>query len=312
MKISGSRTPLTLAQKKQILWLTVIAVGLFVVLRWVPGAVAPERPGQFLAAAGATDERVELCDVSNIGFSLVNDRVSPVRLNAEALSPPEPGREVEVLLSVETRGGKPVTFEDILETHEEKIHLLIVDPSLEDYHHVHPQPADVDGEYRFSFTPGAGGDYRIFADFVSARTGRPVYSVTSLEVPGELREPVNEERKRVEAGDYRFELLATGEGYRPGRPQELRLRVRHREEGREVLLEPIMGEYAHLVGFDPARSGFTHMHPLRAGTDYALDREAPEIGFMLQVREAGFYKVWAQFKVDGEEVFVPFGVRVGA
>ncbi len=300
------------SQKRQVLWMTAIAVALFLVLRWVPGAVSPERPGQFLAAAGATDERVELCDVSNLGFSLVNDRVSPVRLHAKPLQPPVPGEPVEVLLSVETPGGKPITFDDIRETHEEMIHLLIVDPGLGDYHHKHPEPAGVDGEYRFSFTPGAGGEYFLFAEFTSARTGRPVHSVTGLTVPGEVRELARRESREGTVGDYVFELVDSGDGYRARRPQELRLRVSHRENGREVTLDPIMGEYAHVVGFDPERSGFIHMHPLRQGTGYTLDSRHPEIGFMLQVPRPGFYKIWAQLKIDGREVFVPFGVNVEA
>lgn len=290
--------------------MTVVAAGLFVVLRILPGAVAPERPGQFLARAGATDDRVELCDVSNLGFSLVNDAVSPVRLNTRFLSEPVPGEATEVLLSVETFSGKAVAFDDILETHEEKIHLLIVDPSLGDYHHKHPRPAEVTGEYRFSFTPRAGGEYRVFAEFASARTGRPVHGVSNLMIPNEVRDAVKEERREVEKGDYRFELVSSSDGYRARRPQELRVRVSRREGGREVVLEPIMGEYAHIVGFDVERTGFTHMHPLIAGTDYPLDPVSPEIGFMLQVGEPGFYKIWAQFNIDGEEVFVPFGLTV--
>lgn len=309
--MSDTLRNLTSVQKKQAAALTAAAVFLFVVLRFLPGAVAPERPGDFLAAAGATDERVELCDVSNIGFSRVNDRVSPVRLNAQPLGEPEPGEAVEVLVSVETPGGKAVTFDDIRETHEEMIHLLIVDPGLEDYHHEHPQPSGVAGEYRFSFTPKAGGAYRIFAEFASARTGRPVYAVTDLEIPGETRETARRPGLEAAAGDHRFTLEIPDEGYRAGRPRELRLRVAHRAGEREVSLEPIMGEYAHVVGFDADRSGFTHMHPLREGTQHALDPRAPEIGFMFQVGEPGFYKIWAQVKIDGREVFVPFGVEVG-
>lgn len=299
------------ARKKQAIWITGAAVVLFFFLRLLPGAVAPERPGQFLAAAGATDRRVELCDVSNLGFSAVNDRVSPVRLHASPRNPPSPGEEVDVVLSIETVGGKPITFDDIRETHEEMVHLLIVDPSLGDYHHKHPRPGDVPGEYVFSFTPRTGGSYRIFAEFYSVRTGRPVYAVTEFPVPGDELPAAIRTNREAEVGDYRFELLVPEEGYRAGRPQSLRLRVASREHGVPVTLQPIMGEFAHLVGFDRDRSGFTHMHPLREGTGYELDPLTPEIGFMLQVSQPGYYKIWAQLAIDGLEVYVPFGVEVG-
>jgi hypothetical protein len=298
------------SRKKQTLLITGAAVMLFFLLRLAPGAVAPERPGQFLAAAGATDRRVELCDVSNLGFSAVNDRVSPVRLHASPLNRPAPGEEVEVVFSIETVSGKAITFDDIQETHEEMVHLLIVDPSLGDYQHKHPRPGDVPGEYRFSFTPREAGDYKIFAEFYSLRTGRPVYAVTDFTVPGEERPIEVRTDREIEVGDYRFELAVPEQGYRAGRPQALHLRVAHRESGRPVTLQPIMGEYAHLVGFDTDRSGFTHMHPLLEGTGYDLDPLRPEIGFMLQVNRPGFYKIWAQLKIDGREIYVPFGMEV--
>src|SRR5207248_504753 len=64
--------------------------------------------------------------------------------------------------------------------HTQKIHLLIVDRSLMDYHHEHPAPGDKPGEYVFSFTPVRPGPYRIFADVVPAETGVQEYVIGDI------------------------------------------------------------------------------------------------------------------------------------
>ena len=63
-----------------------------------------------------------------------------------------------------------MTLGDLIEVHTQKIHLLINDASLTDYHHEHPKPTDMPGEYAFAFTPSNPGPYRIWADVVPAST----------------------------------------------------------------------------------------------------------------------------------------------
>ena len=55
----------------------------------------------------------------------------------------------------------------VARSHTQKIHLLAVDPSLEDYQHLHPVPDDLfDGIWHFTLTPKAFGEYRIFLDLI--------------------------------------------------------------------------------------------------------------------------------------------------
>jgi hypothetical protein len=68
--------------------------------------------------------------------------------------------------------------------HSRKLHLLLADPSLTDYQHVHPEPTKVAGEWSFVFTPKHGGIYRIFADFTPTATNRSLYSNVDLVVAG--------------------------------------------------------------------------------------------------------------------------------
>ena len=65
-----------------------------------------------------------------------------------------------------------MTLDDLTEAHTEKLHLLIVDESLTDYHHEHPVPAGKPGEYRFDFEPKFGGTYHVWADLLPDRDGQ--------------------------------------------------------------------------------------------------------------------------------------------
>ena len=54
----------------------------------------------------------------------------------------------------------------------------------------------------------------------------------------------------------------------------------------------------------------THVHPMGKEPTNAGDRGGPELMFHLEPSKPGFVKLFAQVKVGGKEIFVPFGVMV--
>jgi hypothetical protein len=209
---------------------------------------------------------------------------------------PAPGGRNRFLLRLATSTGKPVGPAELLEVHTKKLHLLIVDPSLHDYQHVHPEPTATMGEWSFAFAPQSGTDYRVFADFTPIVTGRSLYAsadVASNTSDAEERgaaapSPENQsasaaERStsqpdamssththpwpgevwRAERDGYIFQLAPAAQPVRAGEAQELAFTV-VRTDGGAATLEPVMGALAHLVAFDTARSGFAHLHPIIA------------------------------------------------
>ncbi len=63
-----------------------------------------------------------------------------VRATITTDAPLQPGKPVHGVLHLRRGENEPVTLPELIETHTRKIHLLIVDGSLTDYHHEHPQP----------------------------------------------------------------------------------------------------------------------------------------------------------------------------
>src|SRR5439155_16827946 len=125
---------------------------------------------------------IEFCDPLNPQFIPVVAVRSPVTMALATDAAPVAGQMVRGVVLLRTASGKPVAAEDLLVAHTRKLHLLIVDPSLTDYQHVHPEPTRTRGEWAFAFTPHAGGAYRVFADFTPAATGRGLYANADLNV----------------------------------------------------------------------------------------------------------------------------------
>jgi len=207
----------------------------------------------------------------------------------------------------------------LLVAHTKLLHLLIVDPTLTDYQHVHPVPGKNRGEWTFAFTPRRMGAYRVFADFTPAATARGLYASADVAVVGPVSDrtigaakgitnqsgPVGDRTYLVEREGYRFELVAGSTVIRAGQPTDLKFTVT-RSEGGAVPLEPVMGAYAHLVAFDEARSGFAHLHPMETDLLQRPDATRPELNFKITIPRAGRYVIWSQINLGGQETFVPF------
>jgi hypothetical protein len=114
---------------------------------------------------------------SNCHMSLIRRRIAAssiyeapgetsIVMSASPDAPLRAGKIAKVTVRLSRRDGSPVVLSDLLVMHTQRIHLLIVDHSLSDYHHEHPKATGTRGEYEFSFTPRRSGPYRIWADLV--------------------------------------------------------------------------------------------------------------------------------------------------
>jgi hypothetical protein len=233
---------------------------------------------------------------------------SPVTLTVTTASPPQAGSDVEATLVLTTFSGKPIAPEDLQVVQTRRIHLLIADPSLDDYQHVHPVPGRRPGEWSFGFRPRFGGAYRIFADFTPVATNRGLYAEAEIGVGGRPNPAAAGTQPLSWAADergYHFALSPASLPVRSGVQANLRLAVT-RVGGGPVPLEPVMGAYAHLVAFDTSRSGFAHIHPNPAEAAASPDPVDPVFTFRLMIPKPGRYVIWSQVNLAGREAFAPF------
>ncbi len=325
----GGRGPMNW---RQAAWITVGAVAAYAAMRALPTGTNLHQVDFTVTGKNA----LELCDPASPQFIPVVAVRSPVTMTVL----PQAGGPNRFLVRLATSSGKPIGPLDLMEVHTRKLHLLIVDPTLTDYQHVHPEATGTPGEWSFQFSPKFPAIYRVFADFTPLVTGRSLYANADIKVeptaPASLTPPTGLPAvaasilgtaaitpSTVECcGDpnpplswtqdvagCHFVLSPSALPVRAGQPVDLSLLIT-RPDGAPVALEPIMGAFAHVVAFDADRSGFAHLHPNQADPLAPPDPVRPSLPFKLTIPRPGRYVIWAQVRPGGHEVFVPFWFEV--
>ena len=220
------------------------------------------------------------------------------------------GKSAPMVIRLTGPNGKPVTSDDLTVAHTEKLHLLIVDDSLTDYHHEHPVPAGKPGEYRFDFAPRYGGRYHVWADLLPTATGKQEYSKTTLQVSGSSASAPRDVNTTAELDGYRFEMsIDNDEALQVGKAALVNVRVT--KDGRDFsALEPVMGAFAHVVAFPADLKSVAHVHPMGKEPTTAEERGGPLLSFHVQPEQAGYHKIWVQTQIGGRERYVAFGANV--
>lgn len=233
-------------------------------------------------------------------------------LKATASGPLEAGRNADIKVRIQRRDGSPVLIKDLMVMHTQPIHLLIVDPSLTDYHHEHPTPTAVPGEYTFSFTPTKSGPYRIWADLVPADSGVQEYPAVDLPGSG-TAESIGDMSGRFDskAGGLNFRLtFENGQLPRARQVRIMQIEVTDADGKPIRKLEPVMNAFCHLVGFYEDYRTVVHLHPEGGDVLRADLRGGPVMPFKFYPPRAGFLRLFCQVVIDGKTIFAPFNVNV--
>lgn len=219
------------------------------------------------------------------------------------------GKEVDVYAKLTSNEGLYILNENDLKTvHGEKFHLLVVDPTLTDYQHIHPVPTATPGLYHFTFTPKLTGGYRAWANITPVATGIQEHPYTDMGNPQGIN-IAKTEKYDVWAGGYHFRLSFDKEPV-SGEASVGTITITDASGRPVTALEPIMGAYGHIVGFQDDFRTIVHIHPMGREPNDKGDRGGPTLTFHLEPERAGFIKLFAQVRMAGKDVFVPFGVNV--
>jgi len=250
-------------------------------------------------AMGHSGEKMESMMVKNT-----------VKLALEPAAPLEAGKTAQVTLNLSAvTDDKPLTFEDLKEAHTKKLHLLIVDPTLTDYHHIHPVAGKNPGEYVFDFTPLKNDSYRVWADVIPTATGKQEYVQTDMGAPDKEKASIDKTTSMTSTVDgYTFTLALDGE---PKAGSPVMGNVTVTKDGQLFTgLEPVMGAFAHVVGFTEDYNSVLHVHPMGKEPTSDTERGGPKLEFHIEPEKAGFVKLFAQVRIDGKDIFAPFGITV--
>lgn len=219
------------------------------------------------------------------------------------------GQKADVTLTIKKKGGTPVTPDDLEVAHTQKVHALIIDPSLTDYHHEHPLPTGKPGEYAFSFTPRKPGPYRIWADLVP-KGGEQEYAMTDLAAPTQPEPITNRTESLKTTVDGLTYTLTFKQPLKAGDAILGTLTVADAKGTVFPSLEPVMGAYAHIVGFSEDFKTIAHIHPMGEEPTKETDRGAGKLDFHLVPEQPGLLRLFAQVQIGGVSKFAPFTLNI--
>lgn len=284
--------------------ISLLAVGVYAGMRSLPDS---ECAFLHYEVVEVREDGIELCSVGPHGFLDLVGQPFPVSLRWDGPVSLRVGESSSLSFRVLGPNGHSLRGHELAITHTERIHLLIVHESLRDYQHHHPVVDLESDSFSFDFIPEMSGRYRVYAEFVPVRTRRQAVAVSAIEVlDPDGREKVIQPARGELPGFIKGGLEVGGGQARARRDNRLTLSLSHRD-GSPVQLEEIMDSYVHLVAFDHEGRGLAHMHTL----DSSDPRANPaRLEFIFQTPHPGLYVLWAQFQIEGEEIFAPFSIEV--
>lgn len=237
----------------------------------------------------------------------------PLTLDVDLSQKLKKGETAEVRLTLKDRDGKGVGPDALEEVHTKKVHALLIDESLSDYVHAHPEPGKEAGQWVFSFTPKTAHGYKLWLDLKQANQegGKVAASLVGAEP---CKAPCVDQTlsNKAKVGDVSARLFIDKPRLRAGASYKAMLYLSGADGEPLANIEPIMGAYSHIVGFAPGLKGVTHMHPMGLDPKSGRDRTSSPVTFLVEPQEEGFMKLFVQVKAGGKEYVFPFGLEARA
>ena len=236
---------------------------------------------------------------------------SPVRVDVAMASPTSANIPAKGQLRLtDIRTGLPLTDDELAVTYTRKLHLYVADQSLKDYHHIHPEPTGLPGVFAFSFTPRTSNRYSAWTDFtllkdgVNHRLKADLPAVSRRNIPAVIR---TASQAQIDGLSFEWQ----GEPLREGLSSFVNVKVTDARGNPVTDLEPVMGAYAHLVGFSADGRHFIHTHPLGEEPAGPNERGGPVLRFHIEPDNSGPTQFYLQVRRGGTDIYVPFGKEIG-
>lgn len=217
----------------------------------------------------------------------------------------KPNTPTPITLDIQDFSGKSIQNFDRFQ--EQLMHLIVVRNDFQFFQHLHPS---YQGKGRFVIDaqfPQAG-TYTLLSDYKPTGQSEQV-SALELQVPGSPSFPLPIDLSHTDTiADTQVDLQLSETTVKAGQKITVNFNLRDTSTKQPVSdLQPYMGEQGHLVILRPSlpltSKDYIHAHAIQGDTP-------GEVQFLTQFPQPGFYKLWGQFKRNGEIITAAFWVRV--
>jgi hypothetical protein len=201
---------------------------------------------------------------------------------------------------------QPVTLNELAVVHTKPFHLFVVDDTLQDYHHIHPEPTERAGVYRATFVPHSQHSYRFWGDCTLKQNNEHCILTAELTgkeplAPPPLSPNTLSERGRIIAQWHQEQPL------RDGKAGVVTVTLCDSVTKQPIAnLEPLMGAFAHLVGFSDDGKTLIHSHPLGHEPQSANTLGGSPLKFHLMPECEGNVQFYLQIQQKGDVLTLPF------
>jgi hypothetical protein len=185
---------------------------------------------------------------------------------------------------------------------------MVIDPTLTDYYHIHPLMDSKSKDFIFKFSPKKNGSYRIWVDITPVSTNKQLFLNADIGTSSHKHSIDKAVKLNSSVNSYQFNLKLDGQP-QVGKPIMAAITVTN--DGKPFSqLEPVMGAFAHLIGFYADNSSILHIHPMGKEPRKDSERGGSQLMFHIEPQKAGFVKLFAQFRINGKDIYAPFGIVI--
>ena len=218
-----------------------------------------------------------------------DDNEGPVSLEPE-VSAGSAGRVNYQFQLVDTKASALIGDKDLDVVHEKKLHMVVYDPALKEFQHVHPE---FDGKlWNVTLDFAVNGQYWVWAQGKLTKNGTEFSASNRLNINGgRAAWPSSPKLSDVRSG-VDGNSVATLEATKLKAGQSVMLNLSFtRVDGSKPKIVPFLGAFAHVLAVSDDGDSLLHVHP--------MDGSQPNEGMVhMKFPAAGAYRLWVQFQDD--------------
>lgn len=203
---------------------------------------------------------------------------------------------------VDTQTNKALSDQDLQISHEKQLHLLVYDPSLKEFQHVHPEYNGMLWTVELKFS--VNGQYWVWAQGELSSDSQDFSASAHLEITGGLPAwplpPSLSDMRLGAVGNSQAEIEASK--IEAGKMIMLRMKFA-RTDGTQPQIEPYLGAFAHIVAVPEDGDSLLHVHPMN-GTN------STEGMIHMTFPQPGAYRLWIQYIDGGDLKTIPLAIKV--